>query len=149
MKTALLLLSFSATLSLAAQNPKYDADLAKELGADDYGMKMYSFVILKTGPNQIEDKDSSAVLMRGHLDNISRLAEDDLLTVAGPFGPNELQYRGLFILNVDTTEEAEKLLSTDPAIAAGVFKTEIIPWYGSAALPTYLENHEKIEKTSP
>lgn len=149
MKTALLLLSFSATLSLAAQNPKYDADLAKELGADDYGMKMYSFVILKTGPNQIEDKDSSAVLMRGHLDNISRLAENDLLTVAGPFGPNELQYRGLFILNVATTEEAEELLSTDPAIAAGVFDTEIIPWYGSAALPTYLENHEKIEKTKP
>ena len=149
MKTALLLLSFSATLSLAAQNPKYDADLAKELGADEYGMKMYSFVILKTGPNQIEDKDSSAVLMRGHLDNISRLAENDLLTVAGPFGPNNLQYRGLFILNVATTEEAKELLSTDPAIAAGVFETEIIPWYGSAALPTYLDNHEKIEKTRP
>jgi len=149
MKTTLLILSLFVSFILAAQNPKYDSGLAKELGADEYGMKMYSFVILKTGPNQIEDKDSSAVLMRGHLDNISRLAENDLLTVAGPFGPNNLQYRGLFILNVATTEEAKELLSTDPAIAAGVFETEIIPWYGSAALPTYLDNHEKIEKTRP
>ncbi|MGB6037640.1 MAG: YciI family protein [Cryomorphaceae bacterium] len=149
MKTTLLFLWLFAALSLAAQIPKYDAELAEELGADDYGMKMYSFVILKTGPNQIQDKDSSAVLMRGHLDNISALAENGLLTVAGPFGSNELQYRGLFILNVATKEEAEELLSADPAIAAGIFETEIIPWYGSAALPTYLENHEKIETMKP
>ncbi|MCZ4408444.1 YciI family protein [Cryomorphaceae bacterium 1068] len=87
--------------------------------------------------------------MRGHLDNITRLAEQNMLSVAGPFGENDLKYRGLFILNAATTEEAEELLSTDPSIAAGVFETEIIPWYGSAALPTYLENYEKIEKTRP
>lgn len=33
-----------------ADKPKYDADLAKKLGADPYGMKNYVFVILKTGP---------------------------------------------------------------------------------------------------
>lgn len=149
MKTILQTLTFLSALSLAAQNPDYDAELAKELGADEYGMKMYTFVVLKTGPTQIQDKDSAAVLMHGHLDNIKRLAENDLLTVAGPFGQNDMQFRGLFILNVGTNEEAEELLSTDPAIAAGIFKTEIIPWYGSAALPTYLENHEKIEKKRP
>lgn len=149
MKTTILLFSLLMVSGIHAQNPIYDADLAKQLGADEYGMKMYTFVVLKTGPNQVTNKDSAAFLMRGHLDNITRLAEDSLLTVAGPFGPNDLQYRGLFILNVATTEEAETLLSTDPAIAAGVFETEIIPWYGSAALPTYLENHEKIEKTRP
>lgn len=149
MKAVLFFAFYLLAVSLTAQNPNYDPELAKELGADDYGMKMYSLVILKTGPNQVNDKDSSAVLMRGHMDNISRLAEQDLLSVAGPFGKNELKYRGLFILNVATKEEAEELLSTDPAIAAGVFDTEIIPWYGSAALPTYLENHERIEKTKP
>lgn len=149
MKATLLLLSVFAMISLAAQSPNYDSEMAKEPGADHYGMKMYSLVILKTGPNQVVDEDSSAVLMRGHLDNITRLAEEEILSVAGPFGENDLKYRGLFILNVATTEEAEELLSSDPAIAAGVFETEIIPWYGSAALPTYLENHEKIEKTRP
>jgi uncharacterized protein YciI len=149
MKATVLFFSLLMFYGIHAQNPSYDADLAKQLGADDYGMKMYSLVILKTGPNQVTDKDTSAVLMRGHLDNITRLAEGNMLTVAGPFGENDLEYRGLFILNVATSEEAEELLSTDPAIAAGVFETEIIPWYGSAALPTYLENHEKIEKISP
>jgi uncharacterized protein YciI len=149
MKTYLLTLALFSTTLLLAQNDKYDPLLAEELGADDYGMKMYSFVILKTGPAQVINQDSVALLMRGHLDNIGRLAEEGKLIVAGPFGPNDLNYRGLFILDASTTEEAEELLNTDPAIARGVFEVEIIPWYGSAALPTYLETHEKIEKVSP
>lgn len=149
MKIILLTVVILSTQFLQAQNTNYDAKLAEELGADDYGMKTYTFVILKTGPNQVQDRDSAAVLMRGHLDNITRLSEDGELTVAGPFGQNDLQYRGLFILNVGTNDEAEELLSTDPAISAGVFEVEIIPWYGSAALPTYLKNHKMIEKERP
>lgn len=37
-------------------NPKYDQELAKKLGADDYGMKSYIFVLLKTGENKTTDK---------------------------------------------------------------------------------------------
>lgn len=33
------------------QNPNYDAALARKLGADDYGMKRYILVILRTGPS--------------------------------------------------------------------------------------------------
>ncbi|MCZ4408445.1 hypothetical protein O3Q51_06480 [Cryomorphaceae bacterium 1068] len=58
MKTTILLFSLLLIFDLSAQNPNYDADLAKQLGADDYGMKMYSLVILKTGTNQVTDKDS-------------------------------------------------------------------------------------------
>lgn len=50
MKTLLLLLiCFFSLNPFYAQkpNPNYDADLAKELRADDYGMKYYVFVILK------------------------------------------------------------------------------------------------------
>ena len=36
-----------------------------------------------------------------------------------------------------------------PAIAAGIFDVELIPWYGSAAIPTYLDVHRLIEKQSP
>ncbi|MEM9052414.1 MAG: YciI family protein [Bacteroidota bacterium] len=137
------------TFTLYGQDSSYDPELAIELGADDYGMKMYSFVILKTGPVEVTNEDSVSFYMSGHLANISRLAEEGKLSVAGPFGPNDLDYRGLFIIDAQTTEEAQELLSTDPAIARGIFETEIIPWYGSAALPTYLENHTKIEKVKP
>ena len=87
--------------------------------------------------------------MRGHLDNISRLADEGKLIVAGPFGKNDLTYRGLFILTTPSTEEALSLLKTDPAIAAGVFDIEVLPWYGAAALGTYLETQKKITKTNP
>ena len=136
------------SLKAFSQNPDYNPTLAKELGADEYGMKMYTFVILKTGSETVS-QDSTQNLMRGHLENINRLAEEGLLTVAGPFGKNELDYRGLFIFSESDTAKVKELLLSDPAVAAGVFETEVIPWYGSAALPTYMETHEKIAKRNP
>jgi uncharacterized protein YciI len=149
MKTISFFTALFLSLTSLGQNPEYDPELAGELGADDYGMKTYIFVILKSGSVVIDDADSSAALMRGHLDNIRRLADEGKLALAGPFGKNDSDFRGLFILDVSTEEEAEKLLSTDPAISAGVFETEVMPWYGSAALPAYLETHRKIAKTNP
>ena len=132
-----------------AGEPAFDQELANSFGADDYGMKSYSFVILKTGSVVIEDEEEKQQLMRGHLDNISRLAEEGKLVVAGPFGKNELNYRGLFILTTTSTDEAQDLLKTDPAIAAGVFDIEVLPWYGAAALGAYLDVQKKITKSNP
>lgn len=130
-------------------NPNYDAKLAEKLGADDYGMKNYMLVILTTGSNKTTDKTVTRELFRGHLDNIHQLVKDKKLIVAGPFGENENAYRGLFILDVATVEEAQQLLKTDPAIKADIFDVEIYPWYGSAALAQYLETSDKIWKTKP
>ena len=127
-------------------NPSYDSTLAKTLGADDYGMKSYIFVILKTGPNKIEDRVILDSLFAGHMNNINRLASDGKLIVAGPMGKNYNQYRGIFILNVTTFEEASELLQNDPTIREKILEAELYNWYGSAALPVYLETHKKIEK---
>jgi uncharacterized protein YciI len=130
-------------------NPNYDAGLAHLLGADDYGMKRYVWVILKTGTNQTTDQSFISECFRGHLVNINRLADDGLLVVAGPLQKNEKNYRGIFILNVSTFDEAEDLLQTDPAIKEGLLDVELFTWYGSAALPVYLESSDKIWKTKP
>lgn len=137
------------TIVVSAQtiNPRYDSTLAKKSGADQYGMKMYVFVILKTGENKTSNKSFIDSCFAGHLKNISRLAELKQLIVAGPFKKNESDFRGLFILNVATTEEAKKLLETDPAIKAKLLLPELYPWYGSAALPEYLDASDKIWKT--
>lgn len=127
-------------------NPNYDKALAESLGSDENGMKSYVFVILKTGPADIEDKSERALLFKGHMENINRLAKEGLLVVAGPFGKNDVQYRGLFILNVKTVEEAKALCDTDPAVKAGIFELVLIPWYGSAALGEYLKISEKLNK---
>lgn len=128
---------------------EYDSALAKTYGADDYGMKMYTLVILKTGPVTLNDKAKTDSLFIGHLNNIGRLADEGKLIVAGPLKKNDKAYRGIFILNVKTTEEANALLETDPAIKAKLLEAELYGWYGSAALPAYLDIHKKIEKIKP
>ena len=131
-------------------NPNYDATLAAELGSDDYGMKSYFFVILKTGANTTTDKAFINASFRGHMENINRLVEEGILIVAGPMAKNESNYRGLFVLNnVATLEEAKEILSSDSAIKNGLLDYEIFTWYGSAALPEYLPFSEKIWKVKP
>ncbi len=130
-------------------NPQLDTALARKLGADDYGMKKYIFVVLKSGSNKSATKAFTDSCFKGHLTNIGKLADAKQLVVAGPFGKNEANYRGLFILNVQTIEEANQLLATDPAIKAELLQAELYPWYGSAALSEYLPAHDKIWKTNP
>jgi uncharacterized protein YciI len=144
---SLFLVSFASLAS--AQESAFDQALADSFGADEYGMKSYSFVILKSGAVKVEDEQEKQKLMRGHLDNISRLADEGKLVVAGPFGKNDLGYRGLFILTTPSTDEAREMLKTDPAIAAGVFDVEVIPWYGAAALGAYLDVQKKITRSNP
>ncbi len=124
----------------------YDKVLADSLGADGYGMKSYVFVILKTGSNTTTSKEISDSLFAGHLKNIGRIAGEGKLVVSGPMKKNAHGYRGIFILNVETKEEAANLLETDPAISAGLLAAELFQWYGSAALPMYLPYHDKIQK---
>lgn len=134
----------------AIANPNYNEALAEELGGDAYGMKSYFLVILKTGPDTTAEKEEVSEAFRGHLDNINRLAKEGTLVVAGPLGKNELNYRGIFILqNVNSKEEALKILQSDPAIKKGFLDYELFSWYGSAALPEYLPIADKIWKKKP
>ena len=142
---ALALICFATVVS--AEEPAFDSELAKKLGADERGMKMYVLCILKTGPKDAEIKgDERKEIFAGHFANIGRLADEGKLAVAGPFGKNDRSYRGLYIFNVATIEEAEKLVVMDPAVKAGVFVPELTPWYGSAAMMVVSETHKKIEK---
>lgn len=130
-------------------NPNYDEALAKQLGADDYGMKTYMLVILKTGTNQSQDKNFISECFRGHMENINRLVDEGKLVIAGPLEKNDKTYRGIFILNVITKEEVEALLQTDPAVKEGLLEAEIFKWFGSAAISTYLKESDKIWKVKP
>jgi uncharacterized protein YciI len=145
----LLLLAFLClnALSMTAEEPSFDAELAKRLGADERGMKMYVLCILKTGPKDAEVKgEDRKKVFEGHFANIGRLADEGKLAVAGPFGKNERSYRGLYIFNVATVDEAEKLVLLDPAVEAGVFVPELTLWYGSAAMMVVSDTHKKLEK---
>lgn len=139
-------------LHVKAQDKKpkvaFDEALAKKLGADNYGMKMYVLVILKTGSNTTETKAKTDSLFAGHMANMGKLVEMNKLIVAGPMGKNDKSYRGIFILNTKSIDEAKQLLETDPAVKSRVLDAELYNWYGSAALPEYLPFHDKIQKSS-
>lgn len=159
MKNPLILISvlaFVAVLSVSthaqkAQGPSnagYDEALAKRLGADERGMRQYVMCFLKTGPLKVDDKAKRDELMKGHFGMINRLADEGKLIVAGPF-TNGGDFRGIYLFDVKTIEEAQKLTETDPSIREGYFKVEFIKWYGSAALMEVNNIHKKITKSNP
>jgi uncharacterized protein YciI len=127
-------------------NTKYDQTLAEKLGADENGMKMYVLVILKTGSAVVTDQARRDSLFAGHMANINRLGQQKKLVVAGPLEKNEKTYRGIFILDVKSFDEANQLLAGDPTIREKIFDVEMFNWYGSAALPEYLDASEKVWK---
>lgn len=96
-----------------------------------FNIRQYWLVMIKTGPQDSVIKDSAkrATIFAGHFSNMERLHKDGILKVAGPFGKNDLQWRGLFIFDCATKEEAEKYVATDPAVAAGIFIVDIVPWF--------------------
>ncbi len=94
-------------------------------------IERYWFVLIKTGPKNDFDSTAKAKLFEGHMANINRLYDDGILKVAGPFGKNDFTWRGIFIFDCKTKEEAEAIASSDPAIAAGLFAVDIVPWYGA------------------
>lgn len=123
----------------------YDAALAAKLGADERGMKMYVMCFLKTGPLKVDDQAKRDELMKGHFAMINRLAAERKLVVAGPFSQGG-ELRGLYLFDVATIEEAQKLTETDPSIKEGYFEVEFVKWYGSAALMQVNDIHKKIAK---
>ena len=139
-------LLFANTYAKAQTNKDYDSVLAKKLNADANGMKRYYLVILKTGTADVSDKAKVDSLFTGHMKNIQRLAAEDKLSVAGPMGKNDKTYRGIFILNTSSKEEAEKWVATDPAVQAKMFDAEYYLWYSTAALQEIMTIHKKITK---
>jgi uncharacterized protein len=152
-----LSLIFCTGISVLAQtaekpekNPNFDAALAKKVGADKMGMRSYVLAILKTGPRdaEIKGKDRDE-MFKGHFANMNRLAGEGKLSVAGPFGKNDKAFRGLFILNVTTVEEAQALVNTDPVVKSGMMIVDLVPWYGSAALMEVDRIHRLISEDKP
>lgn len=125
--------------------PAFDAGLAQRLGADDYGMRNYVLVILKTGPTPMPKGDKRTEMFKGHFANIQRLADAGKLAAAGPFDGAD-GWRGMFIFAVKDIDEAKALTATDPVIQSGEMIAEYHKLYSSAALMLIGETHKKIAK---
>lgn len=144
-KALLLLIASLLNVSALAQNPKYDAEAARRLGADQRGMRSYVLVVLKTGPNKVAAGKERDEMFAGHFANMTRLAKEGKLAAAGPFDGID-GWRGLFIFAVKDIEEAKQLTATDPVIIKGEMVAEYHKWYGSAAMMEVGRIHETLSE---
>jgi len=146
----MLTVVLSAPLAAHAQTTPeatFDEALARSVGADDYGMKPYVLVVLKTGPKQMPAGPERDAMFRGHFANMKRLSAEGKLALAGPFDGVD-GWRGLFIFAVSDIEEARKLTATDPVIMNGEMVAEYHKYYGSAALMLVRDAHAKVARKS-
>lgn len=123
----------------------FDEALAKQVGADEHGMRKYVLVILKTGPTKVPAGPERDAMFRGHFANMGRLAAEGVLALAGPLDGVD-GWRGLFILAVESLEEAKRHVATDPVIRQGEMVAEYHSYFGSAALMLVNEAHARVEK---
>ena len=134
-----------STIKSSSNKVEFDSLAAKKYGADEYGMKKYVIAFLKKGPNRDLDSAKANELQMSHMKNIQRMADEGKLVLAGPFLEGGV-LRGIYIFNVESIEEAQKLTNSDPAIQAGILVMELKEWYGTAALMTVNDIHETISK---
>ncbi|MBI2274584.1 MAG: hypothetical protein HYU70_12360 [Bacteroidetes bacterium] len=144
-QSVLWVLLFICMVNTVEAQQTYDSVLAKKTGADEYGMKQYVMAFLRKGPADITDKTQRSELLKGHMQNIGRLAEAGQLVLAGPMTANT-GVEGIYVFNVTTVAEAEALSLTDPAVKAGLFAMEYHPWYATAALMEVVRMHGTLQK---
>ncbi len=142
---ALLLTVMQVSAQQQASSATYDAAMAARLGADDYGMRSYVLVVLKTGPNKIPPGAERDEMFQGHFANMKRLSEAGKLVLAGPFDGVD-GWRGLFVFAVKEIDEAKQLAATDPVLVKGEMIAEYHKYFGSAAIMIIPEVHEKLAK---
>jgi len=129
---AAALLLLVACAAPAAVPPAAPAPPAKDV------MHRYYVVLLRRGPAWTPERTpETAKLGEGHMENIRKMAAAGKLVVAGPFEAPEgdrAALAGIFVFDVATQEEVQALVAGDPAVAAGRFAVEILPWWSKEGL---------------
>ena len=128
-----------------ATAPQRDSALAASLGADERGMKSYVLVVLKTGPTRVPDGVARTKMFEGHFANIKRMAAEKKLVLAGPLDGAD-GWRGMYIFNTPEIAVARTWVATDPVITSGEMVADYHKFYGSAALMTVNDVHDKIRR---
>jgi uncharacterized protein YciI len=136
-------MAFAPPPSRPAPRTAYDATLARQLGADAYGMRSYVLVLLRSSDHPVPKGPQRDAMFKGHMANMQRLAKAGKLVMAGPLDGRE-GLRGLFVFAVKDIAAARTLVATDPVIARGEMVAEYHDFYASAALMRINALHQRV-----
>ena len=129
-------LAGSLALAQAPVSPPATA-AASQVPTPPTEMRLYYMVFLRRGPAWTAAATPEAVKVgQAHRANIERLTKEGLMVVAGPFEgtSGERALAGIFILRVGSMAAAKAAVESDPAVTAGRFVYEIVPWWGPESL---------------
>ena len=91
----------------------------------------YVLAFLLAGARASEIDEAAATdASAGHRAHIEAMGADGTLLLAAPFGEpraNE-RWRGIYVLDSSDVEKAYALAQADPAVVAGLFDLELMPW---------------------
>jgi uncharacterized protein YciI len=73
-------------------------------------------------------------LQAGHMANLMLRYQEGWLVGSGPILDPNSSLRGLFFFKADSVAQVEPLVATDPAIAAGRLRIDLVAWQGPAGL---------------
>lgn len=108
--------------------------LALPLCAQDVPMRFYVMAILEKGPKWTkESTPETKELLKGHMDNIGRLAKEGKLILAGPLAEAG-DAAGIFVFDTASIDEARAWCNSDPAIHAGRFQVKLWRWYSAKGI---------------
>lgn len=110
-----------------------------------------TFVYLVSGPNSGKGSpEMRKTIFAGHMANIKALALEGRLFIAGPFdAPADKTWRGIFVVNATTAEEATRIAASDPGIIAGEFKAVCHPMNAPEWLRELPEFDRKMTADTP
>jgi hypothetical protein len=91
-------------------------------------VQTYTFVYILTGPATDIEAETQQRAFKGHFSNMSRMAEDCDLLIAGPYWQPKTweDMRGMWIFNTDDLDQASEFAATDPPGKLGIFVFDIL-----------------------
>jgi uncharacterized protein YciI len=100
----------------------------------DYDLQKFFMFMLKKGPKWTgTESPELSKLMAAHVAHILELGAQGKVVLSGPVaGDGDLLGVGVF--SVPTMEDARAIEDADPAVKAGQFRVEIIPWYAAKGI---------------
>jgi len=123
---------------VASPQPAAPCPPAVMTPAGKFEMHQYYMGFLRRGPAwSPEQTPEVKKISEGHMAHIRAMGATGKLILAGPFEiegtpPNAIA--GILLFDVETIEEARAMASDDPAVKAGRFTLEVLPWYGAKGI---------------
>lgn len=138
--------------STAAPAPQAPCPPFVTLPAGKFEMHNYVMVFLRRGPSWSPERSPEVEkISDGHMAHIRAMGETGKMLLAGPFEiegtpPNAIA--GILLFDGVSVEEARSMASEDPAVKAGRFTLDVLPWYGPKGITFPGKEEPRAKPTS-